>query len=278
MPHSVVFHCVAEQDLDGDLLRGRGMLDLAFQLFGRVDPRLTASMVEGKEKPFTVSPFFAKRWPSGPRAGYEGVDPLLRGRSSIRAGTPCRFRITLLEDRLFQSMAGLIGDSGLVLSVGGRPLRVGHIISSSQPSDPWPRSQSYAQLNEEASSTSRELRLQFVTPTVFKRQGMALPLPDPQMVFRGFLRSWKWFAFIPLSSDLESFLDSHVVLKDFRISRTTFDTGERVEPSFTGWGRFVLAGRHHERHIKEFNLLGDYSFYCGTGAYRERGMGMTRRL
>jgi len=113
---------------------------------------------------------------------------------------------------------------------------------------------------------------------MFTRHGGALPLPDPQLAFKGFLRSWTWFAFLPLSTDLEKVIEHHILLKDFRISAANYDAGEGMRPSFTGWCQFVLIGRHHEKHIKEFNLLADYSFYCGTGDHTDLGMGVTRRL
>lgn len=277
MPYSLVFHCIAEEDLDGNILRGKGFLDLVFWLFDRLNPQLAQQIAGARKRPFTVSPFFAKRWPSEPRGDHDREDHRFKGQR-IKAGTPCRFRLTLLEERLYQSMAGLVGTPTLVLSVDGRALRVIHVLSSGQGSDPWPRSQTYQQLCEEASSTCRELRLQFVTPTMFCRHGGALPLPDPQIAFKGFLRSWNWFAFLPLSSDLEKLIDHHIFLKDFRISAANYDTGEGMRPSFTGWCQFVLVGRHHEKHIKEFNLLADYSFYCGTGHHTDRGMGVTRKL
>ena len=277
MPYSVVFHCITEEDLDAGVLRGKNFRNLVSRLFDRLDPQLAQHIAGAKERPFTVSPFFAKRWPPEPGRGHDRFDHPLKGQR-IKAGTQCRFRVTLLEDRLYPPVSSLVGNSALVLPVDGRALRVTHVLSSVQESDPWPRSQTYAQLHDEASSTCKELRLQFVTPTVLRRHGGALPLPDPQIVFKGFLRVWNWFASPLLSTDLERLIDRHISLKDFRISPANYDTGEGVKPSFTGWCRFTLIGRHHEKHIREFNLLADYSFYCGTGDYTDRGMGVTQRL
>ncbi len=277
MPYAVVFQCIADDDLDARFLKGKGLRDLVFQLFDQLDPQVVQRIAGARETSFTVSPFFAKRVPSESRSGHGRWDHPFGGQR-IKGGTPCRFRLTLLEDRLYQSMAGRLDTSTLVLSVGGRVLRVTHIFSSGQGSDPWPRSQTYGQLQEEASSTFKELRLQFVSPTTLRRPGGMLPLPDPQVIFKGFLSAWNWFAFLPLSTDLERLIDRYICVKDFRISPSNYDTGEGSKPSFTGWCQFVLVGRHHEKHIKEFNLLADYSFYCGTGDYTDRGMGVTRRL
>jgi CRISPR-associated endoribonuclease Cas6 len=277
MPHSVVFHCVSEEDLGGDALRGMAYQDLVFQIMGRCEVHLAEQVPGSKELPFTVSPFFAKRSTFKEREGRGGDEPEFRGKT-IRAGTPCRFRLTLLEDRLYQRLANLEAGNSLILDAQGRGLAVTQVFRFPHGSDRWPGSQTYAELMDRASSTSRELRLQFVTPTVFRRHGLALPLPNPHRMFKGILRTWNWFAFLPLSTDLESLIERHVAVKDFRISATRYDTGESSVPAFTGWCHFALIGRHHERHIKEFNLLGDYSFYCSTGDYRHLGMGVTRRL
>ncbi len=277
MPYSIVFQCVAEEDLETNALRGEGLRDLVIQLVDRLAPQLGQQIAQAKERPFTVSPFFAKHLLSGPKENLYREGRHFRGRR-VQGGTRCRFRLTLLEDKLYECVARFVGTPDLMLSINGKALRVSHVLSSDQGPDPWPRSQTYQELREEASSTRKDLRLQFVTPTTFLRQRGALPLPDPQMAFRGYLRSWNWFAFQPLSTDLEKLIDHHIFLKDFRISSVRYETEEGLRPAFTGWGQFVLLGRHHERHIREFNLLADYSFYCGTGEFADMGMGVTRRL
>lgn len=277
MPYSLVFHCRPEGDLDGTILRGKGVRDLVFQLFNQVDPQMAAQIRETKRRPFTISPFFAKRWSSGTGEDPGGGDFRFKTQR-IEAGASCRFRVTLLEDRLYRSLAELGSTPNLVLSVDGGMLRVNHILSTVQGADPWPCSQTYQQLRDGASSTCKDLRLQFVTPTTFFRHEGALPLPDPQFVFKGYMRLWSWFAFLPLSTTLENLIDHHIFLRDFRISAAKYKTGGEMRPSFTGWCRFVLTGRHHENHIKEFNLLADFSFYCGTGNYTDMGMGVTKRL
>jgi CRISPR-associated endoribonuclease Cas6 len=277
MPYSVVFHCRAEDEIDGHAVKGKGLRELILRIFDRVDSEAAQKIVGAKEAPFTVSPFFAKRVRPNPASKHDGQDQRVRG-DLIKSGTICRFRLTLLEDRLYRAVTGLVADLPLAFPVAGGALTLNHGAWSGQGADAWPRSQTYGQLSADASPTSKELRLQFVTPTTFQRKGGVLPLPHPQIVFKGFLRSWNWFAFLPLSSDVENLIDRHIFLREFRISPVDYDTGEGAKPAFTGWCRFVLAGRHHEKHIREFNLLADYSFYCGSGHYRDRGMGVTRRL
>ncbi len=277
MPYSLVFHCMAEENLDGESLRGTGLRNLVFRLFGQLSPQLEQQLPAARQRPFTVSPFFARRESRESRGNTGEEDRPFRG-PRIEAGTRCRFRLTLLEDKLYQGMADLVGGTNVILSAGGKTLKVTHVLSSGGKSDLWPRSQTYQQLREEASSTCKQVRLQFVTPTTFSRHGGVLPLPDPQIAFKGYLRSWNWFAFHPLSTDLEQLIDRHVFLRDFKVSAATYVTDKGLRPAFTGWCEFILLGRHHEKHIREFNLLSDYSFYCGTGDHTDLGLGVTRRL
>jgi len=277
MPYSVVFYCLAEEDLDENVLRGKGLCDWVYQVFYQLAPHRKQQAVGTKKGPFTVSPLFAKRSPSEPGGHAEIGDHGFKVRT-IKAGTQCRFRLTFLEDRLYEAMVDHVGPSTPILSHAGKSLTVTHILSSPQGADPWPCSQTYEQLLDKASVTCKKTRLQFVTPTTFCRHGGFSPLPDPQRVFKGFFQSWNWFSLMPLSADLEMLIDRHIFLSDFKVSATKHNAGEGGRPSFTGWCEFVLLGRHHEEHVKEFNLLADYSFYCGTGDHTEMGMGVTRRI
>ena len=277
MPFSIVFHCEPHKDFDSQELKGEGLQKLAHWLLERLNPVQVHRAISMGKGSFTISPFFAKRCPSqgGESCGRE------RHRSTvqlIRAGTPCRFRITLLSDSLSEAVASFVRKPALVVPVNGQSIRVTHVLWTPSRSDPWPRSQTYEQLFDEASSTCTTLRLHFVTPTMFIRHSKPVPLPNPHDVFRGLIASWNLFAPISLSTDLERLIDRYVCLREFKISSLTYDIGHELIPAFTGWGQFALTGRHHEKHIREFNLLADFSFYCGIGNRTEIGMGVTRRL
>ena len=277
MPFSIVFHCEPQEDLDSRELRGKRLQNFAYQLLDRLSPDQDHGAASVTRASFTVSPFFAKRWPSQ-SGGSCGRKHRRSTVQMIRAGTPCRFRLTLLSDGLSEAVASFVRKPPLILAVNGRSIRVTHVLWAPSRSDAWPCSRTYEQLFDEASPTCKVLRLHFVTPTVFIHTGGPLPLPDPQNVFRGLIESWNRFAPISLSTDLEGLIDRHVCLREFRISSLTYDSGDELIPAFTGWGQFALTGRHHEKHIREFNLLADFSFYCGTGDHNEIGMGVTRRL
>lgn len=277
MPFSIVFHCEPEEDIDSREFKGEGLRNFAHWFLERLGPARDHGATSEEKASFTVSPFFAKRSPSqrGESGGQEHRGSTVQ---TIRAGTPCRFRLTLLSDRLSEAAACFLRKPALVLPVNEHSIKVTHVLRTPSRSDPWPRSQTYEQLFDEASSTCKAIRLHFVTPTVFIRHSGPVPLPDPLDVFKGLIDSWERFAPISLSANLERLIDRQVCLREFRISSLTYDSGDELIPAFTGWGQFALTGRHHEKHIREFNLLADFSFYCGTGDRTEIGMGVTRRL
>lgn len=105
----------------------------------------------------------------------------------------------------------------------------------------------------------RNVTLQFVTATAFERRGGSLPLPNPQLAFRGYLDRWRWFSNVPFSSDFMEVIEQSILLGDFNISPVSRGMDYGKQNGFAGWCHFLLAGRRHERHIREFNVLGDYA-------------------
>jgi len=103
-------------------------------------------------------------------------------------------------------------------------------------------------------------------------------LPDPKLVFRGYLDHWRWFSSVPFSSDFMEVIEQSILLADFNISPVSHGMDYGKQNGFSGWCRFLLAGRHYERHIREFNVLADYAYYCGTGTNTSLGMGVTKRV
>jgi CRISPR-associated endoribonuclease Cas6 len=249
-----------------------------------MDSQVIQRISGSKRIPFTFSPLFGKVDRGGATREISGTGKLIREGNfrrepMIRAGTPCRLRVSILEDSVGKRVEGIFRkpDKGLCLSLGDTRLKVTDMVSGGS-TDPWVSHKGYKELYEDASPSVRDVTLQFVTATAFERIGASLPLPDPQLVFRGYLDHWRWFSFIPLSSDLKKVIDQSILLTDFNISPASHELDEGRHCGFTGWCRFLLMGRRHERHIRDFNALTDYAYYCGTGINTSMGMGVTRRI
>ncbi len=152
--------------------------------------------------------------------------------------------------------------------------------------DSWVKSSSYQSLWDEAETNRREASLQFFTSTLVPKGKEFLPFPIPSAIFEGFLKAWQAFSSITIPAETYSLLDS-IKIADFRISPQTFRgnwkesefiTRKGPVVGFSGWARFFLPMGNPEAFIKVFNLLSNFSFYCGTGICQDTGMGMTRRV
>ncbi len=279
MPTSFVIYCQPEIDVSKRAYMGKGLYDGFIDLLAQLDSQMAQRISRSKTSPLTLSPLFGRVTRGVATEERHGMEKLIR-ESSIRAGTPCRLRVSFLDDSVGERAERILGESGegMSLSIGGTPLRITDTVFSHESADPWVSRRGYRELYEDASPSMRKATLQFVTATAFKRHGENLPLPDPQLVFRGYLDYWRWFSFIPLSSDFMQVIDQSILLKEFNISPIAHEIDDRKQHGFTGWCRFLLAGRHHEKHIREFNALADYSFYCSTGRNTSMGMGVTKRV
>lgn len=285
MPFSFVMYCHPEVDLSKRAYSGRGLHDGFMAFLAQLDSHVVKRIVGSNSIPFTLSPLFGEVDRVAMTKERPGSEKLIHERDSVReglikAGTPCRLRVTLLEDSVGKRMEGILRESGegLSLPIGGIPLMITDTVFSNESTDPWVRCKNYKELYDDASPSMRNVVLQFVTATAFERRGGSLPLPDPQLVFRGYFDHWRRFSFVPFSSDFMEVIEQSILLTDFNISPVSQEMDYGKQHGFTGWCRFLLVGRHHERHIREFNTLADYAYYCGTGRDTSLGMGVTRRV
>jgi CRISPR-associated endoribonuclease Cas6 len=285
MPSSFVIYCRPEVDLSKRAYIGKALHDGFMAFLAELDRQVAQGISESKTIPFTLSPLFGKveREPMiKARRRDEKLDGARDfGRDGfLKAGTSCRLRISLLQESIGKRVEEILGKpgEGISLTIGGIPLRITGAVFSPESQDPWVRRKSYNELYDDASASMRNVTLQFVTATALKRHSGNLPLPDPQLVFRGYLNHWRWFSFFPFSSDFIKVIEQSILLEDFNISPVSCAADYGRQHGFTGWCRFLLAGRHHERHIREFNVLADYAYYCGTGRNTSLGMGVTRRV
>jgi len=285
MPSSFVIYCHPEIDLSKRAYIGKGLYDGFMAFLAQLDSQVAQKISGAKTIPFTLSPLFGKVDRRPMTKERREIEKLVGERdfgreSFVKAETSCRLRISLLEDSIGKRLEEILGEpgEGVSLTIDGIPLRITDAVFSHESADPWVNRKSYRELYDDASPLMRNVTLQFFTATALKRRGGSLPLPDPQLVFKGYLDHWRWFSFVPFSSDFMEVIEQSILLTDFNISPASHEMDYGKQHGFTGWCQFLLAGRHHEKHIREFNALADYAFYCGTGGNTSLGMGVTRRV
>jgi len=163
----------------------------------------------------------------------------------------------------------------------------------------WAGSSSYSDIAQAADryTYSRQVRMEFVTPTAFHAAQNAhpsadLPLPIPAQVFRSYWQKWNAFAPQPMQVHLAwpNFVEACVMVNELTAVnslRWSFAEGTRgIATGFTGTVGFNLLPKHHSGQWEDMwddadrvmQTLAHYAFYCGTGHHTTVGMGQTRTL
>lgn len=280
MPHSLVLNFSPTTPIPPGFTAGKNLHGLFLNLVSAVDPELSDRIHQNQSnKPFTLSPL------------QRGTAKALHWKhfKPISPGTPCWWRISLLDDQLFGQLSGL----WLNLNpdqpwhLGPANLHITSILGTPQSAQPWASFCSYTQLYEQASNKHRRLTLQFCTPTAFRQGKYDSSLPTAERVFGSLLRRWNRY------SDLEFSPDILTKLQDSRLNihtevavdpRDQFQhTGARTNPcnSFTGCvGKvtFQILGKVDAVTIQQLNALADFALYAGVGRKTPMGMGMVRRV
>lgn len=117
------------------------------------------------------------------------------------------------------------------------------------------------------------VRVEFVSPTMFSRNGRNYALPDPVVVHQHLVRRWNLFAPEPLritEDDARSLLRAMTLeATDIRADRIPDIIGRS---GFIGSATFHLIGRSsaNRRHLRS---LWSFAEYSGVGALTTQGLG-----
>jgi CRISPR-associated endoribonuclease Cas6 len=270
MPHSLVLNLIPQSSIYPNFLTGRHMHALFLTLVSAVNPELGNDLHEAKiDKSFTLSPLQIYSNRSNLTLQYHHPKP-------IPAGTPCWWRISLLDDRLFGQLTKLWLNLNpqRAWHLGSADLTISSIQGTPQSTQPWANACSYRELFDRASDTNRILRLVLATPTSFRQGKFDSALPTRECVFNSLLSRWHKHSGIEL---VDLSLDS--------IFPSAFDI--RTEISNDYIGKFIgaigdikyqIMGDINPLQIKQINTLADFTLYAGVGRKTPMGMGMTRRL
>lgn len=297
MPHSLVLNLLPESPIPPGFTTGKHLHALFLSLVSSVDEAMGNQLHANEgNKSFTLSPLqlARRRRPqlrSKPdRSSAPGLGSMQwQYRQPISLGTPCWWRISLLDDRLF----GQLSQLWLNLNpnqpwhLGPADLHITSILGTPQSTQPWANFCNYPQLYDQASETDRKLTLQFYTPTAFRQGKYDSAMPAPASVFGSLLRRWNHYSGLEFSPDIidalqPSYFDIRTeVAQD---PRTQFQhTGARVNPAnqfmgCVGQVTYQILGSCDHTAIKQINTLADFALYAGVGRKTPIGMGMTRRL
>jgi len=270
MPYSLVLNLLPRSPIPQAHLSGRHLHALFLDLVKSIDPDLATTLHrQESNKAFTLSPLQVEH------GRNRSQHHMLRWQHdrAIPAGTPCWWRISLLDDGLFGKLMHL----WLSLSpsrawrLGAADLQVVSVLGTPQVQQPWANFAPYAQLYEQASDRDRQISLTFCTPTAFRVTAYDCALPTKELVFQSLLKRWNQYSQIPFSSTLiEPIYPSF-----FNIQTEIVIDSRSKFIGCVGDITFQILGDVEPQTIQQINALADFSLYAGVGRKTPMGMGQT---
>ncbi|MBE9078961.1 CRISPR-associated endoribonuclease Cas6 [Romeria aff. gracilis LEGE 07310] len=286
MPHSLVLNLLPQSPIPPGFTSGKHLHALFLSLVSTVEPELANQLHANQgNKAFTLSPLQVSPPP------HPSTHPPIHWNhlQSVPPNTPCWWRISLLDDRLFSRLNPL----WLNLNpqhpwhLGPADLHITSILGTRQSTQPWANFSSYGQLCEQASEQERKLILQFCTPTAFRQGKYDSAMPTPERVFGSLLRRWNAYSGQDFpKAILESLQPSYFEIRTQLATdpRSQFQhTGAQTSPcnqfmGCVGKVTYQILGRVDTEAVKQLNTLANYAFYAGVGRKTPMGMGMSRRV
>lgn len=270
MPYSLVLNLLPQTPIPASHLTGRHLHALFLDLVRSLNPDLSKELHgQTTDKAFTLSPLQVETRPR---------DFLLQWRQdrAIAAGTPCWWRISLLDEALFSQLTHLWLNLNpkQAWSLGAAELSVTTVLGTAQPQQPWAGYVSYAQLYEQASEIERQIRFAFCTPTTFRVTQYDCAMPTRELVFQSLLRRWNQYSNIPFPKELiEPIYPSYF---DIQTQIVTDSRSKLI--GCVGNITFQILGAVEPTQIKQINALSNFALYAGVGRKTPMGMGMVRRV
>jgi CRISPR-associated endoribonuclease Cas6 len=282
MPHSLVLNLLPKTSIPANHLSGRHLHALFLELVGSLNPELATTLHhQTTEKAFTLSPLQIVHQPNRKQSGADQLQ--WQHRRSIPAGTPCWWRISLLDETLFSSLTHLwlSLDPNRPWHLGPAELQVSRILGTAQPEQPWANFQSYQQLYDQAGEhiqqnpkTCRKLDLQFCTPPTFRHKRYDTALPMPEFVFQSLLKRWNHYSGIPFPKDI-----IEPIYPSFFDIRTEIAIDSRSKfIGSVGTVTYQILGDIEPITLQQINTLANYALYAGVGRKTPMGMGMVRPM
>ncbi|NEO85338.1 MAG: CRISPR-associated endoribonuclease Cas6 [Spirulina sp. SIO3F2] len=276
MPHSLVLNLTPQTPIPVGYLTGRHLHALFLTLVSAVDQELGDRLHQNHSyKSFNLSPLQTPHLrhpkPLTPKRKLQW-----QHKHQVHAGTPCWWRISLLDESLFSRLTAL----WLQINpqkpwhLGPANLHITSILGTPQATQPWANTCPYGQLYEQASDSDRNFNFEFATPTAFRQSRRDTALPTPQLVFQSLQRRWNQYSSVTFTDlPLENIFPSHFELK----TRCVEDSRSKFI-GCVGTARYQLFETATPTQIKQLNALANFALYCGVGRKTPMGMGMVRRV
>ena len=247
-------------------------------------PRLAEALHDDNgSKPFSVStlldsnghPFRAGDW--------------------LREGQECWLRVTTIGEALSEIVEQkVLKKLPNALTLYKMDFRVDGYTTNPR-KHPWAGEASFTEIAEDSqyAKVSRDVRMEFVSPTAFRSNGNDIALPTPGQVFRSLQQ--KWNAFCPEAMKVQDiwpeFAEACILVNELTAVNTVhweFAEGTHgAATGFTGTVGFMLLPK--SKVLKRWETYWDgadavmqslarFAFYSGVGHHATIGMGQARLI
>ena len=151
---------------------------------------------------------------------------------------------------------------------------------------PWSGQSSYealaaAQLSASA-PPSRQVTLDFASPTAFKSKEMHIPVPLPGLVFGSLVDRWNTFSPITLSPEMRRFGDEMMAISRYKLESRAVPSKQGEGGGglrMGGVGKVTYAALSKDRYwLGLLQMLSSFALYSGAGVQTTTGMGQTRQV
>ncbi|MFP4694124.1 MAG: CRISPR-associated endoribonuclease Cas6 [Halothece sp.] len=271
MPYSLILHLTPLSSISPHYLSGRHLHALFLTLVSTVDQELGNYLHHSQsDKPFTLSPLQIYN----PKTSSYQLQ--WEHKTGIKKGTPCWWRISLLDDSLFSQLTELWLNLNTknAWHLGETNLIINSIQGTSNAKQPWANSCLYPELYDNASDSKTTFNFTFATPVAFRQGKQDTALPTPELVFNSLWKRWNKYSEIELSQlPIEHLFPSY-----FDIQTVITADSRSKFIGCVGQISYRLFGDFEPTTIKQLNALTDFALYSGIGRKNTMGFGIVRRI
>jgi CRISPR-associated endoribonuclease Cas6 len=207
-------------------------------------------------KPFAISTL----WPRSKKTG----DKL-----EIPKYTACRWRIGMVTKPVFEAVSGplfqILASNGEI-NIQGKEFTI--LEANMEP--PYGGVSNFKDLLGDDGSI---IALKFVSPTMFRRKGLGVPLPEPHLVYGSLWQRWCAFSDVPVDASIYDEMLSVLALREARIHTRVWKYPRFLMTGFVGLAVYELVKPVSKEARELFNALSQLSFYTGIGYRTTMGMG-----
>ena len=197
MPYSLVLNLQPLSPIYPNFLTGRHLHALFLTIVSSVDKSLGDYLHHSQsDKVFNLSPL--QKLDS--HSNFKHLQ--WQHNQAIAPGTPCWWKISLLDESLFGQLTQLWLDlnPNHPWHLGSANLQITSILGTPKSTQPWANARTYEQIYEEASDGDRLFRFVLSTPTAFRQQDYDTALPTRDLIFNSLLNRWHKYSGIPLDN------------------------------------------------------------------------------